>query len=41
MFECYNLLDSMEWGVTNFEVDFQQQKLQDPMVISLNSYIFN
>jgi hypothetical protein len=24
MFECYNLLDPMEWGATIFEVDVKQ-----------------
>jgi hypothetical protein len=40
MFECYNLLDSMEWEPANFLGCFTTRELQDPMIISLILQIF-
>ena len=40
MFECYNLLDSMEWELTNFLGRFIIKELQDPTIIFLILQIF-
>jgi hypothetical protein len=38
MFECYNLLDPMEWGAAIFLRWFRIRQVQDPLITSLNSH---
>jgi hypothetical protein len=39
VFECYNLVDFMEWAVVTFWGWCSTKKLLDPMVTFLVSYI--
>jgi hypothetical protein len=40
MFECYNLLDPMEWRTVIFGDWYSTSWLQDPMVTSSSSHFF-
>jgi hypothetical protein len=40
MFECYNLLDPMEWGAVIFGDWCSTRKLQYPTVTSSSSHTF-